>query len=61
MKKRIAPYIGDNSRIYLYEGGGGGFYWKISMWYSPTCSGYMVRCGLPGSECSSILNPTCIP
>lgn len=37
------------------------YYWKISYWQDPVnCpGGYMARCGLDGSECDQVVNPTC--
>lgn len=33
--------------------------YKISMYLDPKCDGYVARCGLPGSECDRVVNPTC--
>lgn len=35
--------------------------YKLSVYYSPKCNGYVARCGLPGGECDQVVNPTCFP
>lgn len=55
MKKLIKP-TSQNSPIYLYE-----YQWRITYWVSTGCDGYWARCGLPGSDCNSVVNPTCFP
>ncbi len=37
------------------------WYWKLSIYGHPDCDGYVARCGLPGNECSSVVNPDCYP